>query len=196
MEPGCGDGVCCGVFLLVFVGFLHQSLIPQPLTAPGTIRGGGVSPLELSFHMAKASSYKGSSAGSPSGSTLSTNSCVALVETRNAGRAKSAALLMPRPPMDVGREAWVQIGSSSLMLQISSVASLTLLSKSSWSSLALYNADVRSGAPSRVAVLFVIGWMLGATALNLDSTSSEAVDSLLEVRSSHFSVFNSRSNCG
>ena len=44
------------------------------------------------------------------------------------------------------------------------------------------NASVVSGAPSRVAVLFVIGWMLGATALNLDSTSSEAVDSLLEVK--------------
>ena len=56
--------------------------------------------------------------------------------------------------------------------------------------------SVVSGAPSRVAVLFVIGWMLGATALNLDSTSSDAVDSILEVRSSHFSVFNSRSNCG
>ena len=58
------------------------------------------------------------------------------------------------------------------------------------------NASVVSGAPSRVAVLFVIGWMLGATALNLDSTSSEAVDSLLKVRSSHFAVFNSRPNCG
>ena len=51
--------------------------------------------------MPMASSCKGSSAGSPCGSTLSTNSCVAWVEARNAGRAKSAALLMPRPPMDV-----------------------------------------------------------------------------------------------
>ena len=65
--------------------------------------------------MPMASSCKGSSADSPSGSTLSTNSRVTWVEARNAGRAKSAALLMPRPPMDVGREAWVHIGSSSLM---------------------------------------------------------------------------------
>ena len=58
------------------------------------------------------------------------------------------------------------------------------------------NASVVSGAPSRVAVLLIIGWMLGATTLNLYSTSSEAVDLLLEVRSSHFAVFNSRPNCG
>ena len=51
-------------------------------------------------------------------------------------------LLMSRSPMDVGRE--VHIGLSSLMLQISWVASLTLLLKSSRSSLALHEADVRS----------------------------------------------------